>query len=92
MSERPTVLLVDDHAVVRAGIRMLLESQADVTVVPEASSAEDAIASDGRVAPREHPGKLGVRSRADLVRVAAEIEESESRTGKEEGPSHARPP
>ena len=44
MSERPTVLLVDDHAVVRAGIRMLLESQADVTVVAEASSAEDAIA------------------------------------------------
>lgn len=47
VSERPTVLLVDDHAVVRAGIRMLLESQADVTVVAEASSAEDAIASDG---------------------------------------------
>ena len=44
MSERPTVLLVDDHAVVRAGIRMLLESRADVTVVTEASSAEDAIA------------------------------------------------
>jgi DNA-binding NarL/FixJ family response regulator len=44
VSERPTVLLVDDHAVVRAGIRMLLESQADVTVVAEASSAEDAIA------------------------------------------------
>ena len=35
---------VDDHAVVRAGIRMLLESRADVTVVTEASSAEDAIA------------------------------------------------
>ncbi len=44
MSERPTVMLVDDHAVVRAGIRMLLESQADVTVVAEASSAEDALA------------------------------------------------
>jgi two-component system, NarL family, response regulator NreC len=36
--------------------------------------------------------KLGVRSRADLVRAAAEIEESESRTRKGERPSHARPP
>ena len=36
--------------------------------------------------------KLGVRSRADLVRAAAEIEESESRTGKEDGRSHPRPP
>lgn len=39
----PTVLLVDDHAVVRAGIRMLLESRANVSVVAEASSAEEAL-------------------------------------------------
>jgi two-component system response regulator NreC len=38
-----TVLLVDDHAVVRAGIRMLLEAQANVSVVAEASSAEGAL-------------------------------------------------
>ena len=38
-----TVLLVDDHAVVRAGIRMLLEAQSNVTVVAEASSAEEAL-------------------------------------------------
>jgi DNA-binding NarL/FixJ family response regulator len=36
--------------------------------------------------------KLGVRSRADLVRAAAEIEESESGTGKEDGSSHPGPP
>jgi two-component system, NarL family, response regulator NreC len=41
--DAPTVLLVDDHAVVRAGIRMLLESQANVSVVAEASSAEEAL-------------------------------------------------
>jgi two-component system response regulator NreC len=43
MTGVPTVLLVDDHAVVRAGIRMLLESQANVSVVAEASSAEEAL-------------------------------------------------
>jgi two-component system response regulator NreC len=43
MSDLPAVMLVDDHAVVRAGIRMLLESQADVSVVAEASSAEEAL-------------------------------------------------
>ena len=39
----PTVLLVDDHAVVRAGIRNLLEAQGNVSVVAEASSVEDAL-------------------------------------------------
>ena len=38
-----TALLVDDHAVVRAGIRLLLESQPGVSVVAEASSAEEAL-------------------------------------------------
>jgi two-component system, NarL family, invasion response regulator UvrY len=36
------VLLVDDHAVVRTGFRLLLQSQADVTVVAEAQSGEAA--------------------------------------------------
>jgi two-component system response regulator NreC len=43
MTDLPAVMLVDDHAVVRAGIRMLLESQAEVSVVAEASSAEEAL-------------------------------------------------
>ena len=38
-----TAMLVDDHAVVRAGIRLLLESQPGVSVVAEASSAEEAL-------------------------------------------------
>jgi two-component system response regulator NreC len=36
-------MLVDDHAVVRAGLRLLLESQPGVSVVAEASSAEEAL-------------------------------------------------
>ncbi len=36
------VLLVDDHAVVRTGFRLLLQSQAEVSVVAEAESGEAA--------------------------------------------------
>jgi DNA-binding NarL/FixJ family response regulator len=37
------LMLVDDHEVVRMGLRMLLEQVSDVKVVAEAGSAEDAI-------------------------------------------------
>ena len=37
------LLLSDDHPVVRAGIRALLESEADLRVVAEAATAEDAV-------------------------------------------------
>ena len=37
------LLLSDDHPVVRAGIRALLESEADLEVVAEAATAEDAV-------------------------------------------------
>ena len=36
------VLLVDDHAVVRTGFRLLLQSQKDIEVVAEAASGEQA--------------------------------------------------
>jgi two-component system response regulator DevR len=37
------VLLVDDHEVVRAGLKTLIESQEDMTVVGEAGTAEDGV-------------------------------------------------
>jgi NarL family two-component system response regulator LiaR len=43
MSETITVLLVDDHAVVRQGVRTFLETQADLSVVGEAGSGEEAV-------------------------------------------------
>jgi two-component system invasion response regulator UvrY len=43
MSEAIKVMLVDDHAVVRMGFRMLLESASDIKVVAEAESGEQAI-------------------------------------------------
>ncbi|WP_327093912.1 response regulator transcription factor [Nocardia vinacea] len=38
------LLLVDDHAIVRAGLRALLESNDDITVVGDAPTAEAAVA------------------------------------------------
>jgi len=37
------VLIVDDHGIMRAGLRMLLESQPGMTVVGEASTCADAL-------------------------------------------------
>ena len=44
------VFLLDDHEIVRRGLRDLLEAQDDFTVVGEASTAEEAIA---RIAPTQ---------------------------------------
>lgn len=38
-----TVMLVDDHAVVRVGFRLLLQAAADLAVVAEADSGEQAV-------------------------------------------------
>lgn len=43
MSESISVLLVDDHAMVRQGVRAFLETQSGISVVGEAGSGEDAI-------------------------------------------------
>ncbi|MDH3291116.1 MAG: response regulator transcription factor [Gemmatimonadota bacterium] len=43
MSEPIRVLLADDHAVLRSGLRRLLSAQPDLEVVGEASSGEEAI-------------------------------------------------
>lgn len=42
MAEKIRVMLVDDHAVVRVGFRMLLNATADIEVVDEADSGEAA--------------------------------------------------
>ena len=51
-SDRITVLLVDDHAVVREGYRRLLERHGDIVVVGEAANAAEAHELFCRVAPQ----------------------------------------
>ena len=45
------VLIVDDHAVVRAGIRLLLDSQPDIEVVGEAQDGRESLAQTQKVNP-----------------------------------------
>jgi DNA-binding NarL/FixJ family response regulator len=51
MSEPVTVLLVDDHALVRQGVRAFLETQDDIAVVAEADSGEEAVRLAAEHAP-----------------------------------------
>ncbi len=52
MSEPITVLLVDDHSLVRRGFRRLLEDEQDIRVVGEASDGEEAVALSRALKPR----------------------------------------
>jgi DNA-binding NarL/FixJ family response regulator len=51
MEKKITVLLVDDHSLVRRGFRRMLEDESDMKVVGEASSGEDSI----KLAKELHP-------------------------------------
>ena len=59
MTEPTRVFLLDDHEVVRRGVRDLLEAEDDLTVVGEAGTAEEAV---GRIpATSPHVAVLDVR-------------------------------
>src|SRR3954468_17221480 len=45
------VLLADDQSLVRAGFRMILESEPDITVLGEAANGEQAVAATRRLQP-----------------------------------------
>ena len=45
------VVVVDDHAIIREGLRMLLESDPDIAVVGEAANCADALATVRREQP-----------------------------------------
>ncbi|MEP6634390.1 MAG: response regulator transcription factor, partial [Luteimonas sp.] len=45
------VFVVDDHALVRAGIRMILSGETDIEVVGEADSGENALPQIRKLKP-----------------------------------------
>jgi two-component system invasion response regulator UvrY len=72
------VMLVDDHAVVRAGFRRLIETAPDLEVVEEAASGEEACQRAGTLRPDvvvldiSMPGIGGLEAIGRLSRVAPE--------------------
>ncbi|MEX2238576.1 MAG: response regulator transcription factor [Dehalococcoidia bacterium] len=52
MTEKLRILLVDDHEVVRRGLKSLLSAEADIEIVGEASSGREAVEKAAAYQPR----------------------------------------
>src|SRR5207302_3186447 len=76
MVERITVLIVDDHDLVRRGVRGFLEAQPDLQIVGEAASGEEAIRLVQEYVPDVvlmdlvMPGMNGVAATREVKRVS----------------------
>ena len=68
-----TVLLVDDHAVVRAGLRALLDSQPDIEVIAQAGTGEEAVDAVTTSRPRLVTMDLALGSGIDGVEAIRRI-------------------
>jgi two-component system, NarL family, response regulator NreC len=72
------VVLVDDHAVVRSGLRLLLEAQHDIEVVGEAGNAKDAVFRARAFKPNVMlldvvmPGESGIEALPKLLKESPE--------------------
>ena len=70
------VLLVDDHAIIRQALRMLLEAQQDIEVVGDVENGRDAVSAVERVAPDVvlmdvvMPGLIGLEATRQIKRVS----------------------
>ena len=76
MADKITLLITDDHALVRQGIRAFLELQPDLTVIGEADSGEAAVRMAAELAPDVvlmdlvMPGIGGVEATRQLKQVS----------------------
>jgi DNA-binding NarL/FixJ family response regulator len=79
MTSKITVLLVDDHALVRRGFRRLLEDDASIAVVGEASNGEEAIQLVRQLSPQvvvmdaAMPGTGGLAATRAILASAPDV-------------------
>jgi two-component system response regulator NreC len=79
------VLVVDDHAVVRAGLRRVLDAEADIETVGEAANVERAVFEALEARPDVvlmdvvMPGKSGIEGMPALLQAVPEVRVSCSR-------------
>jgi len=79
MEKKITVLLVDDHSLVRRGFRRMLEDESDMNVVGEAGTGEEAITLAKELQPRvvvmdcALPGMNGLDATRQIIEQAPDI-------------------
>ncbi len=78
--EKIRVLIVDDHAVVRAGLRLLLDSQPDIQVVGEAPDGREGLALAQKLRPNvvlmdiAMPGMGGVEATQAIKKTCPQVQ------------------
>ena len=76
MADRIRIALCDDHAVVRSGLRRILEAESDLEVVAEAGTADEAVAVARETQPDVFvmdvglPDRNGIAATADVCKVS----------------------
>ncbi len=79
MSEEIRVMIVDDHAVLRSGLRLVIEREDGIEVAGEAGTAEDAVRAFERLTPTlvlmdlEMPGMGGLGGTKRMSELHPEV-------------------
>jgi DNA-binding NarL/FixJ family response regulator len=78
MPNKLSILLVDDHSLVRTGFRRIIEDEPDLTVVGEAASGEEAVRMAKELKPEVIVMDCALQGMSGLAATRAILEESPS--------------